>query len=286
MRLETVDASLIESAVSSFLDLAWGDLAEAHWPKSMNFTGADRDEVLAGFVDEKKRGCMRKFSLRLGNRRYPFMKMVFQELLFRDCFFFSVDTHDELDIKETNPDYQEWLAIKSYNTELKKKVEEQWRQLDIPTLTDILDRVEEDEVPQSQVCTLDPRPMIYVVDDEHSIAEGVRRTLTKRNYDVEVFHCAEDALEAIRHRVPDLVVSDLEMGDSLSGLEFCERLRQDPDHPHIPFILATAAGLDFSALEVLDGFIVKPYEVEVLCTIVARNVARDVSCGPSSDKRS
>ncbi len=273
MRLETVDASLIESAVSSFLDLAWGDLAEAHWPKSMNFTGADRDEVLAGFVDEKKRGCMRKFSLRLGNRRYPFMKMVFQELLFRDCFFFSVDTHDELDIKDTNPDYQEWLAIKHYNIELKNKVEDVWRARGIPTLSVLLDRVDDDEVPERQICTITPSPLIYVVDDEESIAEGVRRTLVKRNYAVEVFHCAEEAMKAIHQKRPDLIVSDLEMGDGDSGLEFCERIRRDEDLKDIPFILATAAGIDLSQFELIDGFIVKPYEVEVLCAFVSENLA-------------
>ncbi|MFT7617803.1 MAG: CheY-like chemotaxis protein [Planctomycetota bacterium] len=273
MRLETVDASLIERAVSMFLDVAWGDLAEAHWPKSMDFSSGSRDEVLRGFVDEKKRGCMRKFSLRLGNRRYPFMKMVFQELLFRDCFFFSVDTHDELDIKATNPDYQEWLAIKHYNIDLKNKVEEVWRQAEIPTLTDILDRVDEDDVPERQMCTADPSPLIFVVDDEKSIAEGVSRTLKKRNYEVEVFHCAEEAMPRIRERSPDLIVSDLEMGDGDTGLEFCERLRKDPQLSAIPFILATAAGIDLSNFELIDGFIVKPYEVEVLCAFVAKNLA-------------
>lgn len=272
MKLETVDVSLIKRAVSTFLEEAWGDLAEAHWPKSMDFSCASRDEILDGFVDEKKRGCMRKFSLRLGNRRYPFMKMVFQELLFRDCFFFSVDTHDELDIKETNPDYQEWLAIKHYNIQLKKRVEQRWHKSDVPTLKDILARVEEDEVPERQICTIDPKPLIYVVDDEESIAEGVRRTLVKRLYDVAVFSCAEEALAAMRDQRPDLIVSDLEMGDGDNGLEFCEKLRLDKNLKDIPFILATAAGIDLSTFELIDGFIVKPYEVEVLCAFVSENL--------------
>ncbi len=273
MKLETVDVSLIKRAVSTFLEVAWGDLAQAHWPKSMNFSDGTRDEVLSGFVDEKKRGCMRKFSLRLGNRRYPFMKMVFQELLFRDCFFFSVDTHDELDIKDTNPDYQEWLAIKSYNMRLKNEVEEVWRNSDVPTLNDLLARVDDDDVPERQMCMIDPHPLIYVVDDEKSIAEGVKRTLIKRNYDVVVFHCAEEAMTAIHEKKPNLIVSDLEMGEGASGLEFCEKLRADRDLADISFILATAAGLDLSNFEILDGFIVKPYEVEVLCAFVSSNIA-------------
>ena len=164
MKLETVDVALIRKAVAVFLELAWGDLADRHWPRNIDFEGDSRNDVLGRFVDECKRGCMRKYSLRLGNRRYPFMKVLFQELLFRDCFFFSVDTHDELDIKETTPDYQEWLAIRGYNAELKVAVEEAWQVAGIPTLTDILDRVEEDEVPAEQLCSVDPQPVVFVVD--------------------------------------------------------------------------------------------------------------------------
>ena len=36
------------------------------------------------FQDEKKFGKMRKWTLRLGNRRYPFMKLVLQEQFFPD----------------------------------------------------------------------------------------------------------------------------------------------------------------------------------------------------------
>ncbi|MCB9831667.1 MAG: response regulator [Planctomycetes bacterium] len=262
----------MKRAVGAFLEVAWGELSAAHWPKSIDFDHNDRDGVLKGFVDEKQRGCMRKFSLRLGNRRYPFMKMVFQELLFRDCFFFSVDTHDELDIKETTPDYQEWLAIRDYNAQVKSRVEELWRSNEIPTLADVLERVDQDQVPPEQVCRQDTPPRVWVVDDEPSIAEGVRRTLEKRRYEVRVFPSAEEALAAIRQATPDLIISDLEMGNGLTGLQFCEQLRTRRDQPHVPFILATAAGIDLTRFNLIDGFIVKPYEVEVLCAFVAKHL--------------
>lgn len=272
MKLEAVDAVLMKRAVGTFLEVAWGELSAAHWPKSIDFDGGSRDTVLKGFVDEKQRGCMRKFSLRLGNRRYPFMKLIFQELLFRDCFFFSVDTHDELDIKETTPDYQEWLAIRNYNAEVKRRVEELWRREHVPTLVDILERVDQDEVPEDQICRQGTPPLIHVVDDEPSIAEGVRRTLEKRRYEVRVFPSAEAALAALKNERPDLIISDLEMGNGLTGLQFCEQLRARADQAPIPFILATAAGIDLSRFNLIDGFIVKPYEVEVLCAFVAKHL--------------
>ena len=39
-----------------------------------------------------------------------------------------------------------------------------------------------------------------------------------------------------------------------------------------PFILATAAGIDLTRFNLIDGFIVKPYEVEVLCAFVAKHL--------------
>ena len=272
MRLESVDVSLFKSAINAFLDVAWGDLAETHWPKSIDFQANDRETVLKGFVDERKKGCMRKYSLRLGNRRYPFMKIVFQELLFRDCFFFSVDTHDELDIKESTPDFAEWVAIRDYNSAVKGRVEASWRDEQIPTLDDILDAVDHELVPDDQICNFPEPPLVYVVDDEASIAEGVRRTLAKRRYEVKVFHSAETALATLNGKKPDLVISDLEMGSGYTGLQFCEKIRSSPEFSEIPFILATAAGIDLTRFNLIDGFIVKPYEVEVLCAFVNKHL--------------
>jgi CheY-like chemotaxis protein len=273
MKLEAVGASIFREAVLRYLTHAWGDLADSHWPK-IDFDDG-RDVVLDRFTDECKRGCMRKFSLRLGNRRYPFMKLIFQESLVRDSFFFTVDTHDALDIKETTPDYQEWLAIKAYNAKVRDEIETAWREAGIPTLHDVLGDVDEAEVPDSQLCPIDTEPMVMVVDDDRDIAEGARRILTKRGYRVRVYHSAEDALEALDAVQPDLVLSDLEMGQGMTGIDFVKRLRSMPDWNRIPFFLATAAGIDLSSHEFLDGFIVKPYEIEVLMDFLNQHLSAD-----------
>lgn len=272
MRLESIDVDLIRKAVGTFLEEAWGDLASSHWPGKVDFASADASGVLSGFSDERRRGCMRKYTLRLGNRRYPFMKVVLQELLFRDVFFFSVDTHDELDIKETTPDYSEWLDIRKFNADLKRRVERRWRDEDVPTLGDVLDAVECDEVPKSQCCPDGTEPQVFIADDDEDIATGVRRVLERRGYCVEVFPSAEAALSRIREKKPHLVISDLEMGEGLSGIEFCEELRCSRDTRALPFILATASGIDLTQHTVLDGFLVKPYDIDALVKLVSAHL--------------
>lgn len=271
MRLESVTSAIFEQAVASYLKHAWGDLADSHWP-ALDLAGTDAEHVLEGFSDERREGRMRRFTLRLGNRRYPFMKLVFQESLIRNSFFFGVDTHDELDIKETTPDYAEWLLIRDYNARVKEKVEREWKDLDVPTFEDVLEDVDRAPVPDEQRRDPEQAPTIFVVDDDREIAEGVRRILSRRGYRVEVSHSAEEALRKLEQVKPDLVLSDLEMGGGMTGLDFARRLRENPRRADVPFLLATAAGIDLSCYTHLDGFLVKPYEIEVLLAFLSKHL--------------
>ena len=218
---------------------------------------------------DKATGTMRRFSLRLGNRRYPFMKIIFQELMVRDVFSFAVDTHDELDIKETTPDYSEWLAIREYNASLKRAIESRWSAAGVPTITDVQAALEAQDVPEQEVCPAGTSPCILIVDDDIHIAAGVEMIFDRRGYNVVVAHSAEEALKCLKTLRPDLILSDLEMGSGLTGLQFCAHLRELDDISQTPFILATAAGIDLAANQLIDGFIVKPYELAALVHLVA-----------------
>src|SRR5205085_290432 len=96
-------------------------------------------ELLARF--EKPRGgdqgSLKRYTLRLGNARYPFMKFVVQEYLVDSEFFFSVDTHDDLDVRSDNPDYDAWVELKKHNLRLKKEIESAWARAGLPTHEDL-----------------------------------------------------------------------------------------------------------------------------------------------------
>lgn len=277
MRLASIGVPLLKEAIATYLEEAWGDLAPSHWPK-IDLETDDLETALSGFSNERSKGRMRKYALRLGNRRYPFMKLVFQESLIRDAFFFAVDTHDELDIKATTPDYAEWLAIREYNAKVKNAVEARWRAVAIPTFVDILADIESQPVPPSEICPLERPPLIHVTDDDVDIANGVCLILQRRRYSVEVTHSAEEELELLKTSRPDLILSDLEMGSGLTGIQLCEKVRQVRGLEDTPFILATAAGnVDLTQLGLIDGFIVKPYEIEVLMTFIEQHLVSSES---------
>ena len=107
MRIEGIELAAMEEAVRVYLDLAWEDEAETKAADLDFASAATPDEVLSRWTEDRRMGRMRRYTLRLGNTRYPFMKLVFQELLIRGRFFFAVDTHDNMDIKDSFPDYDQ-----------------------------------------------------------------------------------------------------------------------------------------------------------------------------------
>ncbi len=281
MRIEGIELADMEEAVRVYLELAWGDEADTK-AGDLDFAAANTpDEVLSRWSEDRRMGRMRRYTLRLGNTRYPFMKLVFQELLIRGRFFFSVDTHDNMDIKDSFPDYDQWLEVKRFNSQLKESIERAWRERAVPTFASIVEQVEREtaEIPIGGVAL---RPSyILIVDDEVDIARGVAAILSKAGYRTAQVHTGEAALDAIGEERPDLVLSDLEM-PGISGLELASKLREDPDLGSIPFILATAATIGPSHFDVIDGFLVKPYESPVLLKFVSEHLAENPGNSTSS----
>lgn len=106
------------------------------------------------------------------------------------------------------------------------------------------------------------RPLILVVDDEIHIVHVLSLKLRNAGYEVLSAPDGEQGLELARRRRPDLVITDYQM-PFLSGLEMCQRLRQDPATRHIPVLLLTARGFSIppEALETVNvaGVFSKPF---------------------------
>lgn len=95
-----------------------------------------------------------------------------------------------------------------------------------------------------------PAKRILVVDDEVAILHVVALKLRMAGFEVRTAQDGAAGLELAQVEKPDLVISDYQM-PKLSGLEMCQRLRQNPRTADIPAILLTARGfdLDESALQ-------------------------------------
>jgi len=123
--------------------------------------------------------------------------------------------------------------------------------------------------------------LIYVVEDEPSIAEVVSLYLRRAGFNVSVAQDGERALEMLAAKLPDLIVLDL-MLPNIDGLEITRWLR---DRSDVPIIMLTArreeadriAGLEMGA----DDYVVKPFSPQELVSRV-RAVLRRSLPGPDS----
>lgn len=78
---------------------------------------------------------------------------------------------------------------------------------------------------------------------------------------------AEDAFEAIRTELPEVVLLDLKL-PGMDGLALARRLKADAETKHIPIVAGTASAEKFPREEALragcDAYIVKPVDTRKL----------------------
>lgn len=81
---------------------------------------------------------------------------------------------------------------------------------------------------------------LLVVEDDPSVQRALQAILEHHHYRVRPVSSAEEALEALKDQVPDLILLDL-MLPGLSGNDFLQELKQNAEWEGIPVIVLTAA---------------------------------------------
>ena len=116
--------------------------------------------------------------------------------------------------------------------------------------------------------TLEAKPVtgtVLVVDDEPSMREMLFIMLKREGYDVVLADCGKAAVEILRHRPVDLLISDIKMPD-MSGVDVLRAAKQIDDA--IVCIMITAFKSTESAVEALrlgaHDYLDKPFDVELL----------------------
>jgi len=119
---------------------------------------------------------------------------------------------------------------------------------------------------------------VVVVDDEPDLLELVAYNIRQDGHEVVTATDGVGALEAVRARLPDVVVLDVMM-PGLSGLEVARHLRSQTETASIPIIMLTANGDEKHELEGLDAgaddYVTKPFSMQVLLARI-QAVARRV----------
>lgn len=108
-------------------------------------------------------------------------------------------------------------------------------------------------------------PRVLIVDDSRTALRSAVDAL-KDHFEVETAGDGLEALEKMKNRIPDLIVSDVEM-PRLNGFELVERIKNSLEYSHIPIIIITGH-LEYHFDTGIDGgvssLINKPYNKEDL----------------------
>jgi CheY-like chemotaxis protein len=112
---------------------------------------------------------------------------------------------------------------------------------------------------------------VLLVDDNPVVAVAIATMLAELGYSVRTASNAGFALRVLEEEEFALVVSDIVMTDSLSGVALARRIRERK--PRLPILLVT--GFNPDAREVGDEFVVlrKPLDIAELSRVAARLIA-------------
>ncbi|WP_289660106.1 hybrid sensor histidine kinase/response regulator transcription factor [Flavobacterium panacagri] len=117
---------------------------------------------------------------------------------------------------------------------------------------------------------------ILVVDDNAQIRNYLKRILSSK-YHITLAENAEMALTLIRKVQPDLIISDVVMGE-MNGVAFCKHIKSDEELKHIPVILltgGTSEEVKLKGAEVgADDYITKPFDNDYLLARISGILAR------------
>jgi CheY-like chemotaxis protein len=112
---------------------------------------------------------------------------------------------------------------------------------------------------------------ILVADDETHILHVVSLKLRNAGFLVITARDGQEALEMAQTEKPHLIITDYHM-PQLSGLELCQRLKQDPATSSIPAIMLTARGYQLDPADTQQSGILcmlsKPFSPRQLLTTV------------------
>ncbi|HEU0021785.1 MAG TPA: response regulator transcription factor [Dehalococcoidia bacterium] len=107
-------------------------------------------------------------------------------------------------------------------------------------------------------------PLIFVVDDDVSVANLIVHALQFRDYRCKAFYSGRSMLEEIRNDHPDLIILDVIM-PGIDGVAVARQVRRFSKVPIMMLSVRSDAGFKATALEVgADDYLTKPFDIDEL----------------------
>ena len=122
---------------------------------------------------------------------------------------------------------------------------------------------------------------VMIVDDEPQARRVLKTALISRGFEITDARSGEEALENLRHEIPDVILLDLTM-PGIGGLAACRLIRESSE---VPIMIVSAKKRELEKVEALesgaDDYLTKPLGIEELIARI-HAVTRRPSIGAHS----
>ena len=81
---------------------------------------------------------------------------------------------------------------------------------------------------------------ILLVDDDRDIRDSLRIILEKNGYTVQTAANGREALDALKAKLPDIMILDIMMTTDTEGFDLAYELKGKPEFENLPIILLTS----------------------------------------------
>ena len=109
-------------------------------------------------------------------------------------------------------------------------------------------------------------PLLLITEDDPEMNNFIAMQFTD-TYQVIQAYDGKQALEILKNKDPELVITDLMM-PKMDGIELCRLLKSDLETSHIPVVMLTAKGQDEEKVQGLktgaDAYLTKPFSPDLL----------------------
>ncbi len=132
---------------------------------------------------------------------------------------------------------------------------------------------------------------LLVIDDDADFANAVAKMLRATGHEVEIELEAQNTINRMENRIPDLAILDVMFPESSSaGFELARGIRSNERLRNVPIIMLTAVNekfpLGFSSRDIdphwlpVDDFVEKPVDFDVLKNKVSEALAKAAADNP------
>jgi CheY-like chemotaxis protein len=115
---------------------------------------------------------------------------------------------------------------------------------------------------------------VLVVEDKELNRKVVRIVLESKGYEMLEATNAEETLQILNAKTPDLILMDIALPGGVDGENLTKQIKTDPRWRHVPILALTAAAMKGDRERLIeagcDDYISKPIDTRVLVNLVGK----------------